>query len=521
MSISSVMPKITTAKQMRNIDKRAIEGMGIPSLTLMEAAGRGTAEHIREEFFEGDCDGVQIAVACGRGNNGGDGFVCGRYLEGWGAEVDYFLIGEREKLKGDARTNYARLPDTSQVHDIVEPDDIPSFGEYDALVDAIFGTGFHGSIRGVAADVVPAMNDTAVPVIAVDIASGLSSDTGQVEGPAISAEMTVTFGCPKVGHLLFPGRSLTGELRIVDIGFPPEAIAEENIKLHLINETFLNVTLPDREPEAHKGTCGKVFVLAASVGMTGAAALVGNAAVRSGAGLVYVGCPASLNDILEVKLTEVLTRPLPEVSKKRVIARRALGEVLQYIEDVDAIAVGPGLGQHFETQELIRRVIARRDKPTVLDADGLNAFAKDTSVLKENQVPLIITPHVGELSRLVDAPIKEIAADRQNWAQKAASMFNCVCVLKGAPTFVAEPDGTVCLNPTGNPGMASGGTGDVLTGIILALLGQGLSPMDAACCGVYLHGMAGDTAAAFLGQMSMAAEDMIQQLPEVFMQFRL
>ncbi len=521
MFVSSLMPKITTAAQMQNIDKRAIEGMGIPSLTLMEAAGRGTAEHIRDEFFEGELAGIQIAVICGRGNNGGDGFVGGRYLEGWGAAVDYFLIGEREKLKGDALANYERLPDTARVREITDTERIPALGEYDVLVDAIFGTGFHGSIRDVAADVVPAMNDAGVPIIAVDIASGLSSDTGQVEGPAISAEMTVTFGCAKVGHLLFPGRSLTGELRIVDIGFPPAAIAEENVQLHLITEEYLNVTLPEREPDAHKGTCGKIFVLAASVGMTGAAALVGNAAVRSGAGLVYVGCPASLNDILEVKLTEALTRPLPEVRKKRVIARRALGEVMQYIGEADAIAVGPGLSQHFETQELVRRVLARREKPTVLDADGLNAFGKDNSVLKENKAPLIITPHVGELSRLVNTPIKEIIADRQSWAQKAASLFNCVCVLKGAPTFVAEPDGTVCLNPTGNAGMASGGTGDVLTGIILALLGQDLSPMDAACCGVYLHGLAGDMAAEELGQTSMAAGDMIRQLPEVFMRFRL
>jgi hydroxyethylthiazole kinase-like uncharacterized protein yjeF len=221
-----------------------------------------------------------------------------------------------------------------------------------------------------------------------------------------------------------------------------------------------------------------------------------------------------------VKLTEALTRPLAEVGKKRVLARRALGEAMQYIADVDALAVGPGLAQHFETRELIRRIVARRDKPTVLDADGLNAFAEDNAVLRENAIPLVITPHAGELSRIVGAPIDEILADRQTWAGQAAGMFNCVCVLKGAPTFVAEPGGMVCLNPTGNAGMASGGTGDVLTGMIVSLVAQGLSVFDAACCGVYLHGLAGDLAAEELGQIAMAASDMIDCLPDVFLRYR-
>jgi NAD(P)H-hydrate epimerase len=521
MATSSNMPPIVTAGQMRNIDKRAIEGMGIPGLDLMDAAGRGAAEHIRDDLLSGEVEGVTVAVICGRGNNGGDGFVCGRYLAEWGANVGYFLLGETARLKGDALANYERLSDKKAVVEILTANDLPVFSEYDILVDAIFGIGFKRKLEGVAADVVRAINDAGKPVVAVDIASGLIADTGQVEGDVVSAEMTVTFGCAKIGHYLYPGRGLTGMLKTVDIGLPPRAIDDENSNLFLISDEYVNVTLPERAPDAHKGSCGKVFILAGSKGMTGAAALAGNAAVRSGAGLVYVGCPESLNDILEVKLTEALTRPLPEVRKKRTLARRALGEVMKYIADVDALAVGPGVSLHFETQELIQRVIARRDKPTVLDADGINAFAKDNTVLKENSAPLVITPHVGELSRIVDAPIGEIIADRKTWAQKAAKMFNCVCLLKGAPTFVADPDGTVCLNPTGNAGMASGGTGDVLTGIIVALLGQGLSPLDATCCGAYLHGMAGDLAADELGQTSMAAGDMVDALPEVFLHFRL
>lgn len=519
MNMTSKMQKIVTATQMQHIDRRAIEGMHISSLQLMEAAGKGVAEHIRDDLFEGDVSDTHVAVICGRGNNGGDGFVCGRYLGEWGAGVAYFLLGETEQLKGDALANYQRV-NKHAVHEVLSEDHIPSFADYGVVIDAIFGTGFKGKIEGLAAEVVRRINAADKPVVAVDIPSGLNADTGQAEGEVVSASMSVTLACPKLGHFLYPGRSFTGPLKIVDIGIPSGAIDAENVEVHLISDEYVNDTLPQRAADAHKGSCGKVFILAGSKGMTGAAALAGNAAVRSGAGLVYVGCPESLNDILEVKLTEALTRPLPEVSRKRVLARRALGEVMKYISDVDAVAVGPGLSQHFETQELVRRVIARRDKPTVLDADGINAFAKDNSTLRENHASLIITPHVGELSRIVGAPIAEILADRKTWAKKAAAMFNCVCVLKGAPTFVAEPSGTVCLNPTGNAGMASGGTGDVLTGIVVALLGQGLAPFDAACCGVYLHGLAGDLAADELGQMAMCASDMIDCLPEVFLKFR-
>ena len=518
--MNNTMQKIVTAAQMQNIDRHVIEGLGIPGLQLMEAAGKGVAQQIKEDLFDGDVAGQSIAVICGRGNNGGDGFVCGRYLEQWGARVVYFLLGEAAQLKGDAQANFTRLPDPRAVREVLAEEQVPSFTDYHAIVDAIFGTGFKGKIEGIAAEVVRRINAADKPVVAVDIPSGLNADTGGAEGEVVSASMTVTLACPKLGHFLYPGRSFTGTLKIVDIGIPSGAIDAENVELHLITDEYVNDTLPQRAADAHKGSCGKVFILAGSKGMTGAAALAANAAVRSGAGLVYVGCPESLNDILEVKLTEALTRPLPEVSRKRVLARRALGEVMKHIGEVDAIAVGPGLSQHFETQELVRRVIARRDKPTVLDADGINAFAKDISALRENRTPLIITPHVGELSRIVGAPITEILADRKIWAQKAAALFNCVCVLKGAPTFVADPSGTVCLNPTGNAGMASGGTGDVLTGIIVALLGQGLAPFDAACCGVYLHGLAGDLATDELGQVAMCASDMIDCLPEVFLRFR-
>jgi len=517
----SHMQPIVTAGQMQNIDRRAIEDMGIPGLDLMEAAGKGVAEHLRDALYDGDVAGRHVAVVNGRGNNGGDGFVAGRYLGEWGADVHYYLLGEASRLQGDALANFNRLVDRKAVQEVLAETDIPDFSAFDLILDALFGTGFRGAIEGLAAEAVGRINAAAKPVVAVDVPSGLVADTGRAEGEAVRAALTVTFALPKIGHFLYPGRALTGMLRVVDIGIPESAVETEGIELHLITDDYVGDALPRRLPDAHKGSCGKIFILAGSPGMTGAAALAGNAAVHSGAGLVYVGCPRSLNDVLEVKLTEALTRPLPEVGKKRVLARRALGEVMRDIAGVDAVAVGPGLAQHFETQDLVRRVIDRCDKPTVLDADGLNAFAKDNAALRENKNPLIITPHAGELSRIVGVPIEDILADRQTWACRAAQMFNCVCVLKGAPTFVAEPGGTVCLNPTGNEGMASGGTGDVLTGMIVALLGQGLTVFDAACCGVYLHGLAGDLAAEELGQIAMVASDMIDCLPEVFLRYRM
>jgi NAD(P)H-hydrate epimerase len=511
------LPKIVTAAQMRSIDECAIQGMGIPGLTLMENAGRGVATLIRDHIFDGDVAGRRVGIVCGRGNNGGDGFVVGRYLAEWGAEVQFFLIGEPAKLKGDAETNYIRAVKVElPVAKILDDSPLPDLSVFELLVDAIFGTGFRGPISGKAADVVDAMVISEVRIAAVDSPSGLESNSGEVIGSIITASNTMSLACSKRGQWMWPGRRHVGMLEVVDIGIPAEAVAAENALLSLITEEFGRTTMPVRPQDGHKGTFGKALVVGGSAGMSGAVALAANACMRCGAGLTYAGVPSSLADVIDAKATEPVVLPWPEVGKRRVLALRGLGEIVKAFDNADAVAIGPGIARHHETQELARRLIARRSKPTVLDADGLNAFEKDQSVLEaHSEVPLIITPHVGEMARLLGRSNESVASDRETAAREAAARFNCIAVMKGAPTFVGEPGGQVYLNPTGNSGMASGGVGDVLTGIIVSLLSQGCEPLTAALMGVFIHGLAGDFAAADVGERSMVASDMVAALPDV------
>jgi NAD(P)H-hydrate epimerase len=514
------LPKIVTAAQMRAIDERAIQGMGIPSLTLMENAGRGVATLVRDRIFEDSIKGKRVAVVCGRGNNGGDGFVAGRYLAEWGARVTFYLIGARSTIKGDAKINCDRL---MKVHlpvvELSEGGPKPPFNEFDLLLDGIFGTGFHGPITGAAAAVVDAMNQSKTRIVAIDSPSGLNADTGECVGPprrVINAFRTVTLACSKKGQWLWPGRSNVGFLEVVDIGIPKEAVGNEGVNLSLITEDFVRHSLPLRPPDAHKGTFGKALIIGGAVGMSGAIALAANACMRCGVGLTYAGCPESLADLVDIKATEPVVLPLPEVRAKRVLARRGLGEIIKHFARVDAVAIGPGLSTHHETQELVRRLVARRIKPTVLDADGLNAFAETPETLAEKaNAPLIITPHAGEMARLLGSSVESIASDRESAARQAAERFGCIVVMKGAPTFVAEPGGQIYLNPTGNSGMASGGVGDVLTGIIVSFLAQGCEPLTAALMGVYIHGLAGDFAATEKGERSLVASDLVEALPEM------
>ncbi|GAB4324477.1 MAG: NAD(P)H-hydrate dehydratase [Candidatus Zixiibacteriota bacterium] len=514
---ASDLPRITTAAQMRSIDSRAIDGMGIPSLTLMENAGRAVAEIIRDEVCGGEVAGCRIGIVCGRGNNGGDGFVVGRYLRSWDAHVTIYLVGTPDRLKGDAHVNYKRA--TSEgivVTPIDSHDTVPNFDGCELLVDALFGTGFRGPIEGTAQEVVEAMNRSGLRIISVDNASGVDSDTGASVGSVVNAYCTISLACSKRGQWLWPGRSHVGRLRVVDIGIPPEAIAAEGIRLAQITPEFVGASLPNRPPDGHKGTFGKALILGGSVGMSGAIALAANACMRCGVGLTYAGVPASLADVIDIAATEPVVLPFPEVNRKRVLARRGLGEIAQRCDAVDAVAIGPGLSRHHETMELVRRLVARRCKPTVLDADGLNAFEKSQAVLEApNDVPLVITPHVGEMARLLGWTNDEIAADREQAAIDAAQRFGCIAVMKGAPTFVAAPDGSVFLNPTGNSGLGSGGVGDVLTGIIVSFLAQGVDALTAALIGVYIHGLAGDFGASEYGERSLVASDLIAALPDV------
>ncbi len=514
--------KLVTSAQMRNIDKKTIEGIGIPGLELMEKAGKGVALVAKEML--GDVKNKKVAIFCGGGNNGGDGFVVGRYLSEWGAEIEFYLTANREEVKGDAKTNLEKAEKVGlPITEVLKKEEIPSKIEANLIVDALFGTGFSGEITGLVKDMVEGINCSAIPVVSVDIPSGLHADTGQFTAPCIKAERTVTMALPKIGHFFFPGKEMSGKVSVVDIGVPDHVVEGEKINLNLITEEQVKEILPQRPGDAYKGTCGRVVLIAGSTGMTGAAPLASLSSLRAGAGMAILGIPQTLNAILETKLTEVMTKPLPDVRKKGALALRGLGEIREFLKWGDCCAVGPGLGQHFETMELVRRLISKIAMPTVIDADGLNAIARDTSVLKECQASLILTPHIGELSRLNGVSAGEIAKDRIKYACDFAKEYSCVLVFKGAPTIISEPGGQTYVNPTGNAGMASAGSGDVLTGIIVGLLAQMLMLrkgedlqriiLDSARAGVYLHGLTGDLAREEKGEMGMIAGDMMEKIP--------
>ena len=508
--------KLVSAAEMAAIDRRSIEEGGISATELMERAGRGVYEIIQEEW-EG-LEGLDLVVVCGKGNNGGDGFVVARLLHQARVTQRIFLAAEKGEVGRDAAHHLELLESAgAQIERLRDPEDVKGFEvalkASDLVVDALLGTGIRGAPRPEMERIIDLIGECGSPVVAVDLPSGLDADTGQIHGACVNATLTVTFGVPKIGQMFFPGRSRCGVLRLVDIGFPAEVLASSPSTACLLTEERMGTLVPQRPGDAHKGRCGAVAVVAGSAGMTGAAALTAESALRSGAGRVSLGTPASLNDILEVKLTEVMTRPLPEVRKHRCLALRALGELLRLFPRCDCVAMGPGLGRHRETMELVRRLVPRAGRPVVLDADGLNAFAGATDKLKDVDHPLILTPHIGEFARLSELSKEEILEDPMARARRFALDFGLTLVLKGAPTVIATSSGKVLVNPSGNAGMATAGSGDVLTGLIAGFLAQGLAPEDAACLGVYIHGRAGDAACDKIGEWGMTAGDIASKVP--------
>ena len=511
------MTELIIGSQMASIDRRAIDS-GVPGIELMEAAGQGVAQVV--ENLLGELQNRHIVILCGKGNNGGDGFVIARQAAQSGAKVQVFTATSASEITGDAKTNLDRLPP-----DIVQPVDRiatvqNALTNADIAIDALLGTGIQGPPRGIYADLIDALTRVKCPIVAVDIPSGLNADTGKIEGPCATATCTVTFALPRIGHFFYPGRAQCGKLHLIDIGIPRSAIERERISTYLIDNRRCARLLSQREPDAHKGDCGRVYILAGSVGLTGAAALSANAALKGGAGLVTLGVPKSLNDILETKVTEAMTHPLPEVKKVRCLSLRARGEIQRIARTADSIAIGPGLGTHRETVELIRRLVRDLSCPAVIDADALNALAGDLDAIRACETPLVLTPHIGEFARLTECSITEIQRDAIARALEFASQVGATIVLKGAPTIVATPEGQAHINPTGNPGMATGGTGDVLTGLLAALIGQGLNPSNAACTAVYLHGLAADIAAKETGHISLIASDIIENFAAAIHQIR-
>ncbi len=507
------LPKLVTGREMAAVDRRAIAEAGIAAVELIERAGTEVVAAIAARWD--GLAGLQAVVVCGKGNNGGDGFAAARLLRAGGGAARVFLAADRAAVQGAAAAHLRRC-EQEGVAVAVLGDDLArldaALQQADLVIDALLGTGLRGAPRPAMARVIKRVAECQRPVVAVDIPSGVEADTGQVHGAAVQAVLTVTFGLVKVGQLFYPGRSHCGALHLANIGFPESILRDAPAQARLLSAEGLQPLVPRRRGDEHKGSCGTVAVVAGSVGMTGAAALTADAALSSGAGRVHLGVPASLNDMLEVKLSEVMTRPLPEVRKRRCLSLRALGPLRAMLTTADVLALGPGLGRYRETAELVRRLVLQTELPLVLDADGLSAFAGRADELKGRSAPLVLTPHVGEFARLSGLDKRQIVEAPMAVAGDFAGEFGATLVLKGAPTVVALRDGRVAVNATGNAGMATAGSGDVLTGIIAGLMAQGLAEEAAACLGVYVHGRAGDRAVERLGEWGMRAGDLADEI---------
>ena len=512
--------RVTTAAEMRELDRLAIETYGIPDVVLMENAGAQVVRILGQEYP--DLKARRVAVLCGRGNNGGDGFVIARYLHTMGVSVQVFIMGEPGDIRGAAATHLDILRRVGVAPEPVRTTEAAQavgarLTAYDLLIDALLGTGLKAEVSGVFPRMIAAMNASGRPIIAVDIPSGLSADVGTILGEHVRAHLTVTMALPKRGLLLYPAAEHVGRLVVVDIGFPAAVREHAAIRCHVIEAEAVAAPLPARPADTHKGTYGHVLVIAGSPGKTGAGALTSMAALRTGAGLVSFALPQALNAAMEAKLTEVMTMPLPE-SEPGILGAEAAKRIIEWAEGKSALILGPGIGTHPETVRCVQEVLRQIRLPTVLDADGLNALAADPNRIGDIQAPLVLTPHPGELARLRRTTTAAIQADRLGAAQETAGACKAVVVLKGAHTIVAEPEGTLYINLTGNPGMATAGSGDVLSGMIGTLLGQGYSTSLAARVAVYIHGLAGDLAATALGERSLIAGDLVETLPGAFQQ---
>lgn len=507
--------KLVTSDEMRFLDNISINKIGIPGAALMENAGKAVADFISNRWSLPR----DVCIFCGPGNNGGDGLVVARHLYNRGYRVRVFLAGAKQKVKGDAGINLNIVSNIGiSFEEITSCAHLPSLEGRDKgemiIVDALLGTGAKGAPRGIFGELVKLINSLEGIKIAVDLPSGVDADTGEVAGEATRANYTLTFAYPKRGLYLYPGMDYAGEVKTVDIGIPSNILQKEqvNIQAHLLLSTDFPSQLFYRPPSSHKGSFGHLLVVAGSLGLTGAAALSCVGALKVGTGLVTLGIPVSLNPIMEGKLTEVMSLPLPE-TKQITLSTKALEKIREFANRCEALIVGPGLSQNPETQELVRQVLKSLKLPLVLDADGINALARNMDIISSYEGPMVLTPHPGELARLIGTSVPEVQKDRIKSAVELAKTAGKIVVLKGAGTVIADEQGRSWVNTTGNPGMASGGCGDVLTGIIGGFLAQGIDVLTSAKLGVYLHGLAADlTVKKQNGLTLLVAQDIVENL---------
>lgn len=556
--------RVVTAAEMRALDKAAIEGYGMPSLLLMEHAGLAVARRSWRELAS--TRSRRAIVFAGTGNNGGDGVVAARHLSNWGARVKVFLAGDPERVSKDMAVQLAiarRLGiEVIPLRGDTESRARLNAATADLLIDALLGTGSRGAPRGLAALAIDIINEAGRPVLAVDIPSGLDADTGTVAGPVVQATWTVTLGLPKVGLLFPPGRELAGHLVVADIGLPRPLVGERPLSYNgadapadattsaddgaasqagvqladkppaggaegraptvWVQPELVRTLLPSRPPAGHKGTFGHVLVVGGARGMSGAPMLAARGAQRVGAGLVTLAGPVGLSHVFAAAIMEALTRPLPEMLDGG-LAAEAAAEVLQALSRADVLVIGPGLSRSEAVAQVVRRVLEQTDRPVVADADALYALGEGARYLEKTRgrrCPLVVTPHPGEMARLCAATVKEILANPLAIARDRARAWGAVVVLKGSPTVVAAPDGRAYINSTGSNALGTGGTGDVLAGAIGGLLAQGADALAAAVAGVYVHGLAGDLAAASRGPAGIVAGDVADCLPQALARAR-
>jgi len=503
--------KILNSEQMRNIDRRTTERFGIPSLVLMENAAIAVTDAIFEHFPQTE----RAAIFCGIGANGGDGLAVARHLENRGVVPVVIVVGDRAKYSGDAKKNLTICERLNvPMLDVADGDSLAEAlvraSDADVVVDALFGTGLNRAPAGIYAEVIRSMNELALPIVAVDLPSGANASSAVPFEPCIQAAVTVTFAAPKLCHIFEQAAMQCGEVIVADISIPSAAIGDENVTLSLTTPADVRPHLAPRLADTHKGTYGHVAIVAGSLGRSGAAVMCARGAIRSGAGLVTVVTDVDAAGLVNAGSIESMTFPV--VTMERAV----VPQVLEFIRSKDAVLAGPGLSDNDDSYAFVRELVSQIELPLVIDASGLNAFAGRASEVNPNGRPRIVTPHPGELARLLGRETKEINENRV----EAARVCNCVVVLKGHHTLIADPEGHVNVNPTGNPGMASGGMGDVLAGMVAALLGRGVDPFDAACTAVYLHGFAGDLLAEEMGDTGLAAMDLAERIPAAIQKLR-
>jgi NAD(P)H-hydrate epimerase len=491
---------ILSREEMYSLDKYTIEKIGIPGKELMENAGKGCSEFIHQELLKPQS---KVAIFCGSGNNGGDGFVIARYLKKWGYKICVFLLGSPDKMSPETFENYESCRDLEI--EIIQINNAKiELSEFDLIVDAMFGVGLQGTVKGWRANLIEKINNSGKTVIAIDIASGVDANTGQAE-IAVNADHTLTMANFKYGHFLEKGREKSGKVKVIDIGIPDELYEKFPPKVKLVTDK--NVKYPQRSPLSHKGDYGRVGIIAGSPGFSGAAIMASKAALRSGAGLITLFHPEGMENIFETQLLEVMTYTIPDVSKVE-----GFTEFIKKLNSMDVLLIGPGIGTSTKTTKLLKTILQKWDKPLVIDADGLNILSENEDILKLiSGKPVILTPHIGEFARLAKKNISEIIADPLEELNNFIKKYKCKILLKSATTIFADGESFV-FDISGNDGLATGGSGDVLAGIIVSFLGQKLPLKDAAISASFLMGKTAEKLAKVRKPASIIPSDIIENI---------